>query len=256
MKAELEQLIALQTSDSIIRRLQAELDAIPQRRAEIENEFDQRASEFKGVETRASDAKERRAQLERELAESRARAEKAERDLMSSTNSKAYEAAIRESDAAKKHISTLETQILELMETIEQAEKEMSEREPEVARLRAEMDEKIKGFESQAAAQEEELKARRTEREAVLASMPKSASALYTRISARIRDGVAMAEARNGSCTACFMALRPQMMADVRRGEEIILCDNCNRILYFAPAEQQQQPQQQQTQKAPSISVS
>jgi RNase P subunit RPR2 len=44
-----------------------------------------------------------------------------------------------------------------------------------------------------------------------------------------------MAEARNGSCTACFMALRPQVMSEVRRGDEIITCDNCNRILYYIP---------------------
>jgi predicted nucleic acid-binding Zn-ribbon protein len=25
-------------------------------------------------------------------------------------------------------------------------------------------------------------------------------------------------------------------MADVRRGAEVITCDNCNRILYYAPA--------------------
>jgi hypothetical protein len=26
-------------------------------------------------------------------------------------------------------------------------------------------------------------------------------------------------------------------MAEVRRGEEVVTCDNCNRILYFAPAD-------------------
>jgi predicted nucleic acid-binding Zn-ribbon protein len=36
---------------------------------------------------------------------------------------------------------------------------------------------------------------------------------------------------------ACFMALRPQMMAQVRRGEELVTCDNCNRILYYVPAD-------------------
>jgi len=61
--------------------------------------------------------------------------------------------------------------------------------------------------------------------------------ALYVRISARIRDGVAVAQARNGACMACFMSLRPQAMAQVRRGEEIVTCDNCNRILYYAPSD-------------------
>ncbi|MCA1818393.1 MAG: C4-type zinc ribbon domain-containing protein, partial [Acidobacteria bacterium] len=64
--------------------------------------------------------------------------------------------------------------------------------------------------------------------------LPKQMGAMYERIGKRIRNGVAMAEAKNGACTACFMALRPQVMADVRRGEEIITCDNCNRILYYA----------------------
>ena len=50
MKAELQQLVALQNLDTSIRKLQAELEAIPQRRAEIESEFDQRAFEIKADE--------------------------------------------------------------------------------------------------------------------------------------------------------------------------------------------------------------
>ncbi len=236
MKAELEQLIALQKTDTTLRELQAELDAIPQRRAEIEKEFDQRAFEFKAIESRRDEARQKRARLDTELAETRGKAEKAERDLMSSTNSKAYEAAIREADAAKKHISTLETQVLEQMEATEQAEKEIGDYEPQIARLRDEMDEKIKAFEQQIEARTAELARRRIERERLLAALPKQMNALYNRISARIRDGVAVAEARNNSCTACFMSLRPQVMSEIRRGDQIIICDNCARILYYVPA--------------------
>ncbi|HYP53544.1 MAG TPA: C4-type zinc ribbon domain-containing protein [Pyrinomonadaceae bacterium] len=239
MKAELEQLIALQQTDTEIRKLQAELNAIPQRRAEIEKEFDQRASEFKQVESRRDESRARRSQLDKDLAETRTRAEKAERDLMSSTNSKAYEAAIREMDAAKKQISQLETQILEQMETLEQADKEIGEREPEIAKLRVEQEEKLRDFEGQTRGAGERLEQLRAERERLFATLPKSVAAMYNRISMRIRDGVAVAEARNGSCSSCFIALRPQMMAEVRRGDEIVVCDNCNRILYYADAQAQ-----------------
>ena len=238
MKAELEQLIALQNADTSVRRLQAELDAIPERRADIEKEFDQRAIEFKELETRRDGARARRAELEREIAETKARAEKAERDLMSSTNQKSYEAAIREADAAKRQISELETKILEQLETLEEAEKAIGERAPEIERLRAERDEKLKEFEEQTRTQAEEVAARRADRDRLLSSLPPAAKSHYDRISRRIRDGVALAEARNGSCSACRITLRPQVMAQVRRGEEIIFCDNCNRILYFVPAEQ------------------
>jgi predicted nucleic acid-binding Zn-ribbon protein len=33
------------------------------------------------------------------------------------------------------------------------------------------------------------------------------------------------------------MALRPQMLVEVKRGEQIITCESCTRILYFAPAD-------------------
>ncbi len=241
MKAELEQLIALQINDTSIRRLQAELDAIPQRRAEIEKEFDQRAFEIKAIETQRDAARDARLTLERELAEQRTRAEKAERDLMSSTNSKAYEAAIREADAARKHISEVETKMLEQMESFEQAEKALGEREPEVARLRAEHEEKLAAFKEQTKRQTEELNVRRAEHERRLSELPPAMKSLYNRISTRIPGGIAVAEARKNSCTACFMSLRPEIMAKIRRGDEIITCDNCSRILYYVHAEQQAQ---------------
>jgi predicted nucleic acid-binding Zn-ribbon protein len=235
VKAELAQLIALQNADTNIRRLQAEIESIPERRAEIESEFDQRAFEIRGLEERRDNARHERTRLEAETFEQKQRAERAERNLMSAKKTDEYTAAIREADAARKQISTHETQILEQMEIADQAEKELSERAPEVEKLGADMAERFKGFDEQAQVKQQELEVARAERERLINELPKATSAMYKRIASRIRDGVAMAEARNGACTACYMALRPQIMADVRRGDEIITCDNCNRILYYVP---------------------
>jgi predicted nucleic acid-binding Zn-ribbon protein len=237
VKAELQQLVALQKLDTSIRKLQADLEAIPQRRAEIEKEFDQRAFEIRALENARDDARHTRARLETEIAEQRVRVERAERNLMSSKKQDEYTAAIREADAARKQISTLETQTLEQMESLEKAEASLSERGEEIASLNSDRDAALKAFDDEARVQAEKLAANRAERERLVAALPKSMGALYVRISARIRDGVAVAEARNGACMACFMALRPQAMAQVRRGEEVVTCDNCNRILYYAPSD-------------------
>jgi predicted nucleic acid-binding Zn-ribbon protein len=176
-----------------------------------------------------------RAGLEKEIFEQKQRAERADRNLMAAKKPDEYTAAIREADAARKQISALETQVLEQMEAFDGAEKELAERAPEVEKLRVEMENSFKAFDQQTKEQEQKLAEARAEHERLLKELPKSTSTLYNRISARIRDGVALAEARNGACMACYMSLRPQVMADVRRGEEIITCDNCNRILYYAP---------------------
>ena len=237
MKAELQQLIALQNLDTTIRKLEKDEKAIPERRAEIEREFDQRAFEIRALETRRDEAKHARARLENEVTEQRGRAERAERNLMSSKKQDEYTAAIREADAARKQISALETQILEQMESLEQADAALKERADEITTLKSDREARLKQFDDETATNADRLATARKDRDELFAKLPKQTSALYARIKARIRDGVAVAEARNRSCSACFMSLRPQVMAEIRRGEDIITCDNCGRILYVAPAE-------------------
>ncbi len=237
MKAELQELVALQKLDTSIRRLQIELEAIPERRAEVEKEFDQRAFEIRALENRRDEARHTRSRLENEIAEQRTRAERAERNLMSSKKQDEYTAAIREADAARKQISTLETQMLEQMEILEQSENSLKERTSEIETLNSDREARLRAFDEESRLQSEHLDASRAERDRLFNALPKPMSAQYKRISARIRDGVAVAEARNGACMACFMALRPQAMSQVRRGEEIVTCDNCNRILYYVPSD-------------------
>jgi predicted nucleic acid-binding Zn-ribbon protein len=237
VKAELHQLVALQKLDTGIRKLQTELEAIPQKRAEIENEFDRRAFEIRALESRRDDAKHTRARLDAEIADQRSRVERAERNLMSSKKQDEYTAAIREADAARKQISALETQTLEQMEILDQAEAALTERAAEVAGLNSDREARLKAFDEELRQQAAVLESSRAERERVFNTLPKTMSAHYKRISVRIRDGVAVAEARNGACMACFMALRPQAMSQVRRGEEVVTCENCNRILYYVPAD-------------------
>jgi predicted nucleic acid-binding Zn-ribbon protein len=156
---------------------------------------------------------------------------------MSSRKQDEYTAAIREADAARKQISALETQVLEQMEAFDKAEGSLTGRADEIASLNSDRDARMKAFDEETRLQGEKVAASRSERERLLNALPKSMASLYGRISSRIRDGVAVAEARNGACMACFMALRPQAMAQVRRGEEVVTCDNCNRILYYAPSD-------------------
>jgi uncharacterized protein len=237
VKAELQKLVALQNLDTSIRKLEKDLEAIPERRAEIEREFDQRAFEIRALENRRDEAKHTRARLENDVVEQKGRAERAERNLMSSKKQDEYTAAIREADAARKQISALETQVLEQMESLEQAEAELTKRAGEIEGLNSDREARLMTFDDETRAQSDQLTKARNERELLFASLPKPLSSQYARISKRIRDGIAVAEARNRSCTACFMSLRPQVMSEIRRGTEVITCDNCGRILYYIPTD-------------------
>jgi predicted nucleic acid-binding Zn-ribbon protein len=73
------------------------------------------------------------------------------------------------------------------------------------------------------------------ERAAIVAALDKQVLGTFELVS-RKRNGVAVAEAKDGVCTICHVRLRPQVFNTVRRNEEIVQCDSCNRILFFVPA--------------------
>ena len=52
---------------------------------------------------------------------------------------------------------------------------------------------------------------------------------------ARRADGIGVAEAVDGRCTGCNMAMRLQFFQDLKRGDEVMACESCLRILYYNP---------------------
>jgi hypothetical protein len=50
--------------------------------------------------------------------------------------------------------------------------------------------------------------------------------------------GSGLSEVRDQKCMACRVMLRPQTYNEVRTGLQTIICDSCQRILYFNPSEE------------------
>jgi predicted nucleic acid-binding Zn-ribbon protein len=74
------------------------------------------------------------------------------------------------------------------------------------------------------------------ERAAIVASMGSSLYQRYERVrKTRTRGGQAVAEAVDGRCSACNIALRLQFFQDLKKGDQILACESCQRILYYNP---------------------
>jgi len=229
---ELEKLIALQELDLKISELENEIAQVPQRKAEIEKQFNEFAAEYLAKKTLLETSRREHRQLEVDLQDMQEKLEKYKSDLMRVRNQTEYAAALREIDGAKKAISNLETQILEKLETIETLEAEIKLRAPEIEAKRQHFDVLLADYSTATERLSGQLDQLRRERQELAANIRSDILARYTRL-AEIRDGLALAEVRDGSCTACFMSVRPQVYADVRKGENILYCDNCSRILYY-----------------------
>jgi uncharacterized protein len=235
VKAELEKLIDLQKTDTNIRRLKKTIETADQRRAEIEQEFEQHASSIREIQATRDKAQGERAELEKQIAENKTYLERADRNLKHAQNQKEYETAMRETDALQKQIGTLETQVLEKITAVEEVEKTLAERSEEINSLESKRETALKAFDAELAKARTEFTADTAKRQEIFVTLPKNLASVYDRFATRSKDGIAVAEVVNGSCSACFMSLRPQMQMEVRRGDQIITCENCARILYIQP---------------------
>ncbi|MFL6468948.1 MAG: zinc ribbon domain-containing protein [Pyrinomonadaceae bacterium] len=239
MKQELEKLVDLQKTDTNIRRLKQIIAGADTKRAEIEQEFDQHASSIREVQNRGEALKTERADLEKQIAENKTYLERAERNLKHAQNQKEYETAMRETDALQKQIAAFETQVVEKMAASEEIETELETRADEINSHDAKRAEAMGAFDKEVAAAKKELDKETAKREEVFKTLPTNLASVYNRLAQRSRDGIAVAEVINGSCSACFMSLRPQMSLEVKRGDKIVTCESCTRILYITSPKQQ-----------------
>jgi len=232
LNSELSHLISLQDADVEIKRLKEEIESLPARRAELERQFAESVKEYLAIKQELEDSQASRRRLEGELEHEQQKHQKFKNDLMKATNEREYTTAVREIDVTRKAISALETEVLKLMERIEKLDAQVAERTPEMESRRVEIDRQLKEWLATADANQQRLETLRAERGPMIQSLSPDARATYERLS-RMRSGFALAEARDYSCMACRMKIRPQVFADIRKGDSIITCESCGRILYF-----------------------
>ena len=146
-----------------------------------------------------------------------------------------YHAIQHEITFAQTEIKKLEDKILELMVTADELTAGVKTAESALAadQKKGEADKKALGAENtELKALTEQL---RGERAALVGGLNPRCWRIFELVSKR-RNGVAVAEAKNGICTICHVRLRPQIFNTVMRNADIVQCDNCLRILYYVPA--------------------
>ncbi len=233
MNSELEKLIKLQKTDTKIHHLKKAIETADERRATIEQEFEQHASSILEIQNKRDTARAERTELENQIAEKQTYLERANRNLKTAQDQKQYETSMRETDALQKQITTLETQALEKMTEIEETEKILAERAEEINSLEDKRTEAFSAFDSELKTNKAQITVETKKRDEVMATIPRNWASVYNRLVQRSVDGIAVAEVRNGACSACFISLRPHVQQKLRKSDEIITCENCTRILYI-----------------------
>lgn len=205
--------------------LQEEIDALEAKAEEMRQAIAAQNAELVAVE-------EEKGALEENLAAEAEAINRSEARLREIKTQKEYQAVSKEIAAAKKVKGDLEEQVLqkitrteELRGIIGEKEKEMLDFDASSVGVRQELLARIENLEAAIASDT-------ATREAAAKGVSPSMMKRYLMLRER-RQGVAIAEARGGSCLGCNMNLPPQLFNSLYKVENLVACPHCQRLLYL-----------------------
>jgi uncharacterized protein len=231
LREEIAWLMSLQAIDRELRDLEQALSSVAGRVEEFRLEVEKQQSELDGLIAEEQQTALIRRQVEKELAEGEARIRTKRMRLNQIRNDKELQAAAHEVETQKEANQRFETDLLGLMAASEPRSARIAELTASLEQLRVELNE----AEKEIAAQVEDLKVsiakQRLERDLMAGNLERGLLQRYEMIFSR-RNGLAVAEARGGTCQGCRMRLPPQLYNQIQRHDSIHFCPNCQRILY------------------------
>jgi predicted nucleic acid-binding Zn-ribbon protein len=142
-------------------------------------------------------------------------------------------AAQRELEELRKLVRDREEDINKLTAEGDAVQLQIEATEAETAKLAAELGSSEGDINSKVAAVEREREQKAAARETVAKRLP---PVLYRRYETlRTKKPCAISQTTDGTCTACHMALPPQIFHRLRREPMIEQCPSCQRLIYFVP---------------------
>ncbi|MBV9572484.1 MAG: hypothetical protein JOY93_00405, partial [Acidobacteriales bacterium] len=233
MLPDVENLISLQHADREISRLKEEIAALPNRVAAIEKKLAGTEAVLNSAKAAVKADEADRRKYESTIQDLQQKISKYREQSLEVKTNEHYKALMHEIEFAEKDIRSSEDKILELMMNAEAREKTVKAAEADLKAEREDI-EKEKSDARQKTAEDEQLVAAwSAKREKARSCVDADLLRHYDTVSKFRRTG--LAEVRDQKCMGCQVMLRPQTYNDVRGGQTVI-CESCQRILYFDPA--------------------
>ena len=234
MNADLEKLIVLQRLDSSTHDAHRKLADMPEREKALDARLAAAHDAVAAAKARLAESQNVRREHEKTVALHQGRLSKFREQAMAVKTNQEYHAIQKEIAFAQTEMKAAEDEVLVQMIEGDELTAAVKRAEADLASEQKKVDADRKAITAEAAALKVSLEGLAAERAGVVSSLTPQVLATFELVAKR-RGGVAIAEARDGICTICHVRMRPQVFNNVRRNDQIIQCDSCQRIVYFVP---------------------
>ena len=232
IQEQIKLLVELQGLDTQIFKLVAELESIPQRIKQAEENFKEKADNLKNLEDNLKRIQVKRKEKEGDLESKEGAIKKYQSQLNQVKTNREYSALQDEISRVKADNSLIEEDIIGLLDQIDAENQKMAkekeflkQEETQLAKDR----ERLVGEEGKIKIALDDLKNQRV----VLAEkIDKEMLFKYERI-VKKGDNRAVVPVLNYACQGCFRVMPAQVINEIRMHDRLIFCENCARILYI-----------------------
>jgi hypothetical protein len=232
---DLEKLVRLQDMDAVIGQLTAMIEVtIPGQIKELEDHFVKDQAILKKYDEETAAYTKRKRELEAEVEDNQNKIAKAKHKLNDVKTNVEYRAIVKETENFGERINKIDDEQLALMERMEERSglrpailKQVEEDKAKLNKLKAEKEIEQKGL-------KEKLAGALAERGGIVSGVSPDILANYEKVRGQ-RGGVGAARVREGSCTACYQIIPPQLFYHIRTSDGIYQCPHCSRYLYYIP---------------------
>jgi uncharacterized protein len=234
MLHDLELVIRIQEIDNRLADLSREITALPKHIAEIEKKLVSHERKLEADRAALSANQKDRKKCEGDIQTQEQKISKLKDQMLQAKTNEQYRAFQNEIEFCEKEIRRLEDRILELMGESEPLEKAVKTAEAALKAEKSQVEAESQNARSRTAADEAASRELQQERAAIASRVNAAVVQQYERARKGGR-GTGVAEAIEGRCSACHMALRLQFFQELKRGDKVMSCESCHRILYYNP---------------------
>jgi predicted nucleic acid-binding Zn-ribbon protein len=236
---DLKAVVEVQQLDMQVAGLAKLIDTLPKEIQTLQSQLDNFINSHEERKKRVAANLKERKDLEGDIKSTQDKISKHRDQLYQMKTNEQYKAMLKEIEGEEASIRKVEDKILEKMIESEEIQKLVQEAAAKLEGEKARVAAEIKRLQTERQKDIDECEGLKTRRAEVAATLSEEVRELYERIRS-YRAAPAVAEVRNGLCTACNIQLRPQVYNEIRSSEAVMVCENCSRIQYYAgpPAEE------------------
>jgi len=232
LRADIRVLSELQELDNVIQKLEMQKNTTPAGIIELREKTSKDENELQEIEKELDSLRKERRHRERELDEKIETLNKYRAQKNQVKTNEAYSALLNEIEGVENEKSEIEEGILTFMERVEELsglvdgkKGDLVKNGEELAHMEEENRKRIEQL-------ERELSRYVDQRNSKASRVDGGLLSRYEKVR-KAKDGLAFVSVKGHTCQGCFMETPPQVVSELMKGEKIMTCERCSRLLYW-----------------------